>query len=352
MGFAACAVGASDGFAACGAAASEGLPACKAGTSPGLLALTTVALAFVTSLPVVAGDAFEAFAALGSRFSILVPPPVLLELDSPSAAVLFSILVPPPVLLLELALPELAVPDAVLLALALPLALAAEVESVTTFLPKTAAFWLLMAAVSGAFSMRMPPPVPLELALLELAPLALAALDAALLELALALPLAFAEAVSVVPFLANAAVFWPLDILLVSAVFSMRIPPPVLLPEPLLLELPLLELALLEELLLVLPFADVLASVVPLLLEFALLWFALGSIAARSIRVPPPVLPLALLLLELLPLDDPADASVPLVLSALPFATFGSKFVGLSAIRWPEGCCSGEVAAMCALRVS
>ncbi len=55
--------------------------------------------------------ALAGFAAFGSRFSILVPPPVLLELDSPSAADVFSILVPPPVLPLELALP-LAVPVA------------------------------------------------------------------------------------------------------------------------------------------------------------------------------------------------------------------------------------------------
>ncbi len=51
------------------------------------------------------------FAAFGSRFSILVPPPVLPELDSPSAADVFSIFVPPPVLPLELELP-LAVPVA------------------------------------------------------------------------------------------------------------------------------------------------------------------------------------------------------------------------------------------------
>ncbi len=279
-----------------------------------------------------------------------MPPPVLLELDSPSAAVLFSILVPPPVLL-ELALPELAVPDAVLLALVLPLALLEEDVSVALFLAEAATFWLPVAAVSGPFSMRMPPPVLLELALPELALPALAALDAALLELALALPLEFAEAVSLVPFLPDAAVFWLLAAL-PSTVFSIRIPPPVLLPEPLLPEAALLELALLEALLLVLPFADALASVVPVLLEFALFWFALGSIAARSILVPPPVLPLALLLLALLPLDDPADASVPLVLSALPFATLGSKFVGLSAIRGSEGGWSGDVAAMCALRAS
>ena len=113
-----------------------------------------------------------------------------------------------------------------------------------------------------------------------------------------------------------------------SAVFSIRIPPPVL---PL---VPLLELALPEVPPLVVPVADALASDVPLLFAFAVFWLALASASVRSIRVPPPVLallllallPLALLLLALL-LDDEADASVlalPSVLlsTALPTAVF------------------------------
>jgi hypothetical protein len=163
--------------------------------------------------------------------------------------------------------------------------------------------------------MRTPPPVLLELALPELA-FPLAVPDVALLELVLALALAFAdEAVSALPVLPEVAAFW-LVFALASAVFSMRIPPPVLLPELLLPELLLLELALLEALLL----ADALASVVPLLLALVLPWFALGSTTVRSIRIPPPVLPLPLLLAAD---DDVADVSALALPSVvLPTAVF------------------------------
>ena len=105
-----------------------------------MLVVAGVALLLVVSLPpAVMGAALEAFAALGSRFSILVPPPVLLELDSPSVVLFFSILAPPPVLL-ELALAALVLLDAALLELALPLALAEEVASVAPFLPEAGVF--------------------------------------------------------------------------------------------------------------------------------------------------------------------------------------------------------------------
>ncbi len=144
--------------------------------------------------------------------------------------------------------------------------------------------------------MRMPPPVlPLELAL----PLPLAAPAAALLD---ALPLALAEeVVSVVPLLPEAVV--PCcPFAAASAAFSIRTPPPVPLPE--------LLLALLLALLEALPFPDAFVSLAPLLL-LARLFCALISTAARSIRVPPP------LLLSLLA-DEVADASV----APLPFAAF------------------------------
>jgi hypothetical protein len=65
-------------------------------------------------------------------------------------------------------------------------------------------FWLPVAAVSAPLSMRTPPPVLPELALLELALLPLAALEAAVVEL----PLAFADEVaSVAPFFADAVAF-------------------------------------------------------------------------------------------------------------------------------------------------
>jgi hypothetical protein len=133
VGLLACVVGVSAGFVAW-AAASAGFAGCGAGASAALLVVAGVALLLVASLPPAVGVALEAFAALGSRFSILVPPPVLLELDSPSVVLFFSILVPPPVLL-ELALAALVLLAAALPELALPLALAEEVASVAPFLP-------------------------------------------------------------------------------------------------------------------------------------------------------------------------------------------------------------------------